>query len=264
MLQDISCEARERIAAILEGIESDHGVRILFAVESGSRAWGFASPDSDYDVRFVYVRSAEWYLSLEKRRDVIELPIKDDMDVNGWDIRKALPLLLKGNPAVLEWLQSPIVYRRTPEMADLVNLADRMNHRRALRHHYLHLGLNEFRREIAGRDRVRLKKYFYCLRPALALLWERTHVCGRIPMDLPTLLAGVELPLSLRMAVDGLLEAKERSSEVGEGSRIPLIDAFLDMEFFLARAKGPCRPGIDSGLIDKAQVLFLKIVLGNS
>lgn len=262
MQYEISHEVHERVAAILDGVEDEHGVRILFAVESGSRAWGFASPDSDYDVRFVYVRPAEWYLSLGKRRDVIELPIRDDMDVNGWDIRKALPLLLKGNPAMLEWLQSPIVYRRTPEVDDLAALADRINHRKAACHHYLHLGLNAFRSQIVGQARVRLKKYFYCLRPALALLWARTHACGRLPMDLPTLLAGAELPPSLRLAVDGLLEAKERSSEMGEGNRIPVIDAFLEMEFSLARARAPRPLDIDPSLVDKAQVLFLKIVLG--
>lgn len=260
----ISQEVRDKIGFSLDAVEDAHDVRIVFAVESGSRAWGFPSPDSDYDVRFVYVRPAEWYLSLEKQRDVIELPIKDAMDINGWDIKKALPLLLKGNPALLEWLQSPFVYRRSPCVDDLASLAERINHRKAAGHHYLHLGLNAFRSQIAGRDRVQLKKYFYCLRPALALLWSRTHSWGRIPMDMPTLLAGVELPPSVWEAIDGLLEAKERSSEIGEGNRIPVLDAFLEMEFSLARARAPRPPEIDSSLIGKAQVLFLKIVLGEA
>ncbi|MEM6906851.1 MAG: nucleotidyltransferase domain-containing protein, partial [Pseudomonadota bacterium] len=99
---------RAEIMAKLTGIERDFGVRILFAIESGSRAWGFPSPDSDYDVRFVYVHPTDWYLSLTPGRDVIELPIRDDLDIGGWDLRKALNLLLKPNPVMLEWLSSPI------------------------------------------------------------------------------------------------------------------------------------------------------------
>jgi predicted nucleotidyltransferase len=108
----IPAARRRQIGDVLRRIERRERVRILLAVESGSRAWGFASPDSDYDVRFVYARPLDWYLSLQQPRDVIELPIDDLLDVNGWDIQKALRLACKPNPVLLEWLQSPIVYRR--------------------------------------------------------------------------------------------------------------------------------------------------------
>src|SRR5262249_55967652 len=101
---------KERILAELEGMKQREGVRILFAIESGSRAWGFPSPDSDYDVRFVYAHPADWYLTIAPGRDVIELPMEDALDINGWDIRKTLGLLLKPNPVALEWLSSPIRY----------------------------------------------------------------------------------------------------------------------------------------------------------
>jgi len=106
--QDIYLEILER----LKNVESEHNVRILWAIESGSRAWGFHSPDSDYDIRFIYVRPREWYLSIdvEDQRDVIEYPIVDDIDLNGWDLRKALRLLAKSNPGIVEWLHSPIIY----------------------------------------------------------------------------------------------------------------------------------------------------------
>jgi predicted nucleotidyltransferase len=96
----------------LRRVEQDHAVRVLFACESGSRAWGFPSRNSDYDVRFIYIRPEDWYLSidLERRRDVIELPIEDEFDINGWDVRKALKLFVKSNPPLLEWLNSPVVY----------------------------------------------------------------------------------------------------------------------------------------------------------
>lgn len=114
---------RARIDTTLVDLEIRENIRILWAVESGSRAWGFPSPDSDYDVRFVYVRPLEWYLSLNPGRDVVELPIVDELDVAGWDLRKALRLLVKANPALLEWLSSPIVYRATAEVEGLRTLA---------------------------------------------------------------------------------------------------------------------------------------------
>ena len=106
----VSPEMQETILVELKTLEAKECVQILFAIESGSRAWGFPSPDSDYDVRFVYARPADWYLSITPGRDVIELPIEELLDINGWDIRKALGLLLKPNPVLLEWLSSPLRY----------------------------------------------------------------------------------------------------------------------------------------------------------
>ena len=108
MINQISPKIRQEIEARLAAIEAAEGVRYLLAVESGSRAWGFPSPDSDYDIRFVYVRKRDWYLRLEPGRDVIEAPIEDEIDLNGWDIRKTLGLMLKSNAVVSEWLSSPI------------------------------------------------------------------------------------------------------------------------------------------------------------
>ena len=104
---------RELIISKLKQIEKDYNVRVLLAVESGSRAWGFASPDSDYDVRFIYVRPEKEYLRLEDVRDVIELPINDELDINGWDLQKTLRLLYRSNPTLFEWFSSPIVYVET-------------------------------------------------------------------------------------------------------------------------------------------------------
>ena len=104
---------KELIIEKLAQIEREEDIKILHAVESGSRAWGFPSPDSDYDVRFIYVRKPEYYLKLEKTRDVIELPINDMLDINGWDLNKTLRLLHSSNPTLFEWMSSPIVYRQT-------------------------------------------------------------------------------------------------------------------------------------------------------
>src|SRR5947209_3872560 len=101
---------KDKIIAKLYEIEKEQSVKILYAVESGSRAWGFASKDSDYDIRFIYVHPIDWYISIEEKRDVIEYPVKDLLDFSGWDIRKALQLYKKSNPPLYEWLVSPIVY----------------------------------------------------------------------------------------------------------------------------------------------------------
>ena len=106
----------------LKKIEEQENVKIIMAIESGSRAWGFASPDSDYDVRFIYVRKEEDYLKLEKTRDVIEWKLDDVLDINGWDIKKALQLLHNSNPTVFEWCASPIIYWETEEFAWLKDI----------------------------------------------------------------------------------------------------------------------------------------------
>ena len=128
----------EDIQRRLTAAEIEHDVKVLYACESGSRAWGFASPDSDYDVRFIYAHKRDWYLSfdIERRRDVIEYPIVDDIDIGGWDIRKALYLFTRTNGALLEWLNSPIVYRDQGHLSErLRKYAPTAHNDLALRYH---------------------------------------------------------------------------------------------------------------------------------
>ena len=113
---------KSEIVAQIQGIESAHDVKVLYACESGSRGWGFASPDSDYDVRFIYVHRLPWYLQVSRTRDVIEVPISGDLDINGWELRKALGLMKKGNATLIEWLDSPVVYRS--DVAFLAQIRD--------------------------------------------------------------------------------------------------------------------------------------------
>jgi uncharacterized protein len=131
---------RERIKERLAEIEKNEGVKILYACESGSRAWGFPSADSDYDVRFIYLHPVQWYLSIEKRRDVIEIPIFDNIDLSGWDLRKALQLFQKSNPPSFEWLGSPFVYmEQFSIIAKLRQLASVYYSSVASAYHYLHM-----------------------------------------------------------------------------------------------------------------------------
>jgi uncharacterized protein len=162
---------RAEIEVRLAAIEREHDVRVLYACESGSRGWGFASPDSDYDVRFLYAHRLEWYLRVRPQRDVIELPISAVLDVNGWELRKALGLLHKGNATLIEWLDSPVVYRADAAFVARMRAAIRATHRpeRSF-HHYVHMARKNYREYLRG-ERVRLKKYLYVLRPLLAALW---------------------------------------------------------------------------------------------
>jgi hypothetical protein len=155
----------------INNIEHNNQVRVLFACESGSRAWGFASPDSDYDVRFIYMQPRDNYLSIREQKDVIELPVTQELDVNGWDIRKALQLFLKSNGPLYEWLQSPIIYKEETGFAnELRGLMHNYFSLRAGCHHYFSMARNTFESDLQG-ELVKLKKYFYALRPALACTW---------------------------------------------------------------------------------------------
>ena len=132
-MRDILKEIREN----LDAIENQYDVKILLAVESGSRAWGFASPDSDYDVRFIYVHRPEEYLRIDTMKDVIEWQLDEVLDINGWDLRKALLAFGKGNPNVMEWANSPIIYRKAAEWAPVKEAAlHYFSEKSALCHYY--------------------------------------------------------------------------------------------------------------------------------
>jgi len=224
-------QIRDRIVARLREIESAESVRILYACESGSRAWGFASTDSDYDVRFIYLRPVDWYLSidLERRRDVIEYPIQDLLDINGWDLRKALRLLRRGNPPLVEWLGSPIVYLDRYAVAERMRaLAARHYHPVAALYHYLHMARGNYRDYLKG-ETVWLKKYFYVLRPLLAIRWIEQGL-GLVPTEFQVLVDGVVESPQLRAAIDALVETKRAGVELGRGPRIPPIGIYIEQE----------------------------------
>ena len=161
---------KELIIRKLKEIEETEDVRILHAVESGSRAWGFPSPDSDYDVRFIYVRKPEFYLKLEKTRDVIEFPINDMLDINGWDLNKTLRLLHGSNPTLFEWNASPIIYKTTAQWQRISHIINSYFVEKSGLYHYLSTAKSNYREYLKG-ETVRLKKYFYVLRPLLACKW---------------------------------------------------------------------------------------------
>jgi predicted nucleotidyltransferase len=254
----IPAPVRLEIETRLDTIEAEHNVRLLLAIESGSRAWGFPSPDSDYDVRFLYVRPRDWYLSLTPGRDVIETPIEDEIDLNGWDVRKALSLLLKSNAVVSEWIESPIRYRPDdPFVAKLARLADDLLNPAALAYHYARSGKLAADRWLDGEDAEPVKKYFYALRPALAIRAIRRNPASRPPMNLQALIAASDLPALLVEQIDALVEAKARTNERANGARLPEIDALIRGEFDRA-GELPARKLRDR-FVERADHLFLEL-----
>lgn len=255
----VDAAMRDRVRQQLNDVEKRFNVKVLYACESGSRGWGFASPDSDYDVRFLYVHKPEWYLRVEPQRDVIELPIDDELDVCGWEWRKALGLLKSANPTLIEWLDSPVVYQQN----DAVLAALRaqvpvwFSPVRA-RWHYYSMARKNFRGYLQG-DEVRLKKYFYVLRPLLAVRWVEAGK-GVPPMRFAELLAGSELDAPLRQEIDELLAIKQRAGEAQYGPRRPRLHAFLVQE--LARGEvPPTLPDSREGDIKTLDALLMKTVL---
>lgn len=208
-------------------IEEQENVKIIMAIESGSRAWGFASPDSDYDVRFIYVRQEEEYLKLEKIRDVIEWKLDDVLDINGWDVKKALQLLHNSNPTVFEWCVSPIVYCETKEFIWLkVILPQYFSVKKSL-YHYLHTSEAHYKTHLLG-DEVKLKKYFYALRPLLASKWILDKKTAP-PMLFEDLMQE-ELIAELIPEVSRLLDMKKTLPEMGKAPRIQIINDYIESE----------------------------------
>lgn len=216
----------------LKEIEKKENIHILTAVESGSRAWGFSSPDSDYDVRFIYIRSEEDYLRLEPFRDVIELPPDGVLDINGWDLRKTLKLLYKSNPALAEWLFSPIVYAGDGFRQKLGSvMGDYFSPKRGV-YHYLGMATGNYRKYLKG-EMVRAKKYFYVLRPILACRWiidKETSPPVRFSE-----LADEELPKELRKDVKSLLDLKINYPEMKEIKRIDKINEYIESSIISIR-----------------------------
>ena len=213
----------------LKQIEQEEGVCIFYACESGSRAWGFPSADSDYDVRFLYIHPRDWYLSIEDRRDVIERPLVNDIDLSGWEIRKALRLFRKSNPPLLEWLRSPIIYQQKFSAADkLRGLMPEFYSPRNCFHHYLHMAEGNFREYLRG-ETVRVKKYFYVLRPVLGCRWIEAGF-GPVPMEFGELIERVAPSEILKREIYKLLERKQSGQELDFEPRISAISDFIEIE----------------------------------
>ena len=220
---------KEAILNKLEEIERERNIKILYAVESGSRAWGFASEDSDYDVRYIFIRRTEDYLRVDELRDTIEGPLDDVMDFSGWDVRKTLELLRRCNPSLMEWYQSPIVYKTTPLWEKLAEKIPGYFLVRANMHHYLSMAMGNWHSHLKlSLEQVSVKKYLYALRPILCSRW--LEVYGTVPPVLFRTLCEKVLPEDMEDTVRNLLELKKTVNEKTLIPRIPKLDEFLQAE----------------------------------
>ncbi|AKJ27285.1 DNA polymerase beta superfamily protein [Caldimonas brevitalea] len=250
---------RQEILRKLQAVEAEHDVRVLYACESGSRGWGFASPDSDYDVRFVFVRPVQEYLRVAPVRDVIEEAPGPVFDVNGWDVRKALQLLAKGNATLVEWLSSPVVYRQDDRFVQrLRDVAAAVYQPVRSFHHYFAMGRGNYREYLQG-DQVRAKKYLYVLRPLLAAQWVLERPEAAPPMAFELLVRELVTERAVLQDIEELLAVKRRSGEQEWLPARPGLNAYL--EGLMGRlAEAP--PTIGAPDMSRLDELLAETVLG--
>lgn len=226
---DIPGEIAITIKSQLQQLAIQEQIVILYACESGSRAWGFPSPDSDYDVRFIYLRPLEWYLSIEDRRDTIDLPVNSLLDINGWDLRKALKLFKGSNSVIYEWIQSPIIYENNHNLApELLDLANSYYAPHAGIYHYLNMTTNCYQEHLQS-DVIKLKKYFYALRPILAAKWIVTYRSFP-PMVFSDLLKLISDRQDILAEIDRLLTIKATATEATTIPFSQILNNFIQAE----------------------------------
>lgn len=226
---------KDTILQKLLALGQSENIKILYACESGSRAWGFASPDSDFDVRFIYTRSVNHYLSIAEMPDVVGLPVNEVLDIGGWDLKKALKLFLKSNSPLFEWLQSPVVYSQDDAFADeMRKLMPAYFSSRASGNHYLSMANNTLRDDLQG-DSVKLKRYFYALRPALACQWivEKQTVP---PMEFEHLRALIGDD-KVQLSIDELLKQKKAADEKALIAPVDVLNKWLAQTLDYCREK---------------------------
>ena len=223
----------ELVGRKLKEIEERENIRVLHAAESGSRAWGIASPDSDYDVRFVYVQPMDFYLKLQDKKDFIDWELNQVLDINGWDITKALQHFYKSNATLYEWGNSPIIYKTTPQWEKIMKLAEEYFSGKSAMYHYYGTARKNYEAYLME-DMVKYKKYFYVLRPILACKWIEKKKCP--PPVLFQTLAEEILEKEMKPAVDRLVEAKLQMTESEKRGKIQELNDYIqeNLEYYQA------------------------------
>lgn len=218
---------KDLIVKELFNVEEILNVKILYAVESGSRAWGFKSTDSDWDVRFIYIHKKKWYLSIDEKKDSYEKILPNEIDLAGWEFKKAMKLFRKSNPPLMEWLRSPIIYmEKYTAIKKLRELANEYFNPKSCLYHYLNMAEGNYRTYLKT-DEVRIKKYFYLLRPLLACSWieERNTMA---PMEFDKLVESQVNDENVKAEIYSLLKRKKEGEELGIEPKINLLNRFID------------------------------------
>lgn len=220
---------KTKIVNQIKRLEAERDITVLLACETGSRAWGFPSPDSDYDVRLIYMHRKNWYLSLSPKRDHIHVMFDNKLiDISAWDLRKSLHLLYRSNAALLERIQSPTTYMYQPKFkAELEALADDFYAPIAVMYHYLSLAKKMMYEIHLTESNFNLKKLFYALRSSLVCKWvlEKKH---RPPISIFDLLKELEIPNSILERIYELIEVKTSKKEAYYHPKVPEILAYID------------------------------------
>ncbi len=224
----------ELVLLKIKEIEEKEHIKILHVVESGSRAWGFASPDSDYDVRFVYVRNRDFYLSLRDTKDFIDWELNEVLDINGWDVKKALRHFHKSNAALFEWSNSPVIYYTTEEWKKLyTNVAQKYFACKSALYHYYGTAHKNYHKYLMD-NMVKYKKYFYVLRPILACRWIEEKKCP--PPVLFDELFSTVLEDNMKTAVEDLLAKKIKMSEADQAPKIEAVHQYIEEKLVYYKA----------------------------
>lgn len=222
---------KQKILEHLKQLEQEQDIKILLASETGSRGWGFHSPDSDYDVRLIYMHQKDWYLSLSEKKDSIELMLENrDLDISGWDLRKTLRLLAKSNAALLERIQSPIIYIADDSFLKSINLLAKKHYSRiGTLYHYISVCKKSLE-DVKGKDSYKLKRLFYALRSAAVCQWILSKE-NNPPIEFLKVLEGISMDESLRAKIEALIKVKMKENETyfhnGESEIINFIEASL-------------------------------------
>lgn len=214
---------RPEVARRLREVEQQHNLGIVFACESGSRAWGFASNDSDFDVRFIFVRPRHEYLKLNPPKDAFDLHQDQDFDLAGWDIRKTAELMRRCNPPLMEWLDSPIIYETDDVISPkLVDLRVQYFDAKKAAHHYLSLAAGVWHKYIADNPNPVRKKYLYVIRPLACIRYIAMHNT-QPPTLFDDVLEAIDWSADVRGAIDQLVSQKRSAGELGSQPADPLL-----------------------------------------
>lgn len=250
---------KNKINQYLDAIEKEKQIKILLACETGSRAWGFPSPDSDYDVRIIYMHPKDWYLSLTDKKDSIQRMLENnEIDITGWDLRKSLRLLMKSNPPLLERIQSTIIYRQDDQFVNsIVGLANNSYSRISTIHHYLSMA-KKFLADIVNEKEYKLKKFFYALRSATACLWIlKKHEIP--PISFLQMINGLDINKDLVKKINQLISLKSTQSETYFHSGESELFEFIHHCISLAETGASSLPSAKTDLVQLDQ-FFIKML----
>lgn len=251
------------IPSHLRDIEHEHNVKILLAVESGSRAWGFESANSDWDVRFIYVHKPEWYFKVKEQRDVIEHMYEDDVDLVGWELRKALTLLRKSNPSLLEWFNSPIVYYKDEDFVKRIREIEKdyFNPIRTM-YHYNHIYIKHDERYLQKQG-YPMKRFLYYLRGILACKWIESNK-SLPPVAFKELLDATVENKAVRAKIDELIRLKKSGKE---HDMLTVEDSLVDYARNLADYYNGIidsfRPELNEAYTDALDSILYDMVMNN-